>query len=223
MLALRQAQAETSLDTILHPAQTRFSGLVNAKFRLAVAADIGALVDLENRSFSSDRISRKIVQAAGRLAVRRCHCRRRRTGAGRLCGRAVQGRQLDGADLFAGRRPGIRVASAASCLQPANGDAAMRGSSVDPARGPRGQCPRHQSLRAHDLFSLRGEPALLCGRRHRAAIRKAGSAAGKLRAPCRNRCSMSFVSPANANRQSRLPRPGVTHANAIGFATHENR
>ena len=30
---------------------------------------------------------------------------------------------------------------------------------------------------------------------------------------------MSFVSPANANRQSRLPRPGVTHANAIGFAT----
>jgi [ribosomal protein S18]-alanine N-acetyltransferase len=32
---------------------------VNAKFRLAAAADIGALVDLENRSFSSDRISRK--------------------------------------------------------------------------------------------------------------------------------------------------------------------
>jgi ribosomal-protein-alanine N-acetyltransferase len=57
MLALRQAPAETSLDTILHPARTRFSGLVNAKFRLAVAADIGALVDLENRSFSSDRIS----------------------------------------------------------------------------------------------------------------------------------------------------------------------
>ncbi len=32
---------------------------MNAKFRLAAAADIGALVDLENRSFSSDRISRK--------------------------------------------------------------------------------------------------------------------------------------------------------------------
>jgi ribosomal protein S18 acetylase RimI-like enzyme len=32
---------------------------VNAKFRLAAAADIGALVDLENRSFSSDRISRR--------------------------------------------------------------------------------------------------------------------------------------------------------------------
>ena len=32
---------------------------MNAKFRLAAAVDIGALVDLENRSFSSDRISRK--------------------------------------------------------------------------------------------------------------------------------------------------------------------
>ena len=32
---------------------------MNAKFRLAAAADIGALVDLENRSFSSDRISRR--------------------------------------------------------------------------------------------------------------------------------------------------------------------
>jgi [ribosomal protein S18]-alanine N-acetyltransferase len=31
---------------------------VNAKFRLAGAADVGALVDLENRSFSTDRISR---------------------------------------------------------------------------------------------------------------------------------------------------------------------
>ena len=59
MLALCQATAETSLDTIPHRPQAGFSGLVNAKFRLAAAADIGALVDLENRSFSSDRISRK--------------------------------------------------------------------------------------------------------------------------------------------------------------------
>ena len=222
MLALRQAPAETSLDTILHPARTRFSGLVNAKFRLAVAADIGALVDLENRSFSSDRISarsfRRLVaspsaavivavagQALGGYAVLLF---RAGSSTARIYSLAVD-------PAFAWPRP------RASCsLRTARRDARQH---VDPARGPRGQCPRHQSLRAHDLFSLRGDPALLCGRRHRAAIRKAGSAAGKLRTPCRNHRSMSFVSPANANRQSRLPRPGVTHANAIGFATHENR
>ena len=128
MLALRQAPAETSLDTILHPARTRFSGLVNAKFRLAAAADIGALVDLENRSFSSDRISarsfRRLIaspSAAVIVAV-----------AGQaLAGYAVvlfRAGSSHGAALFAGRRPGVRVASAASCLQPANGTPRMRGS-----------------------------------------------------------------------------------------------
>ena len=37
-------------------------------------------------------------------------------------------------------------------------------------------------------------------------------------AACRNRCGMSFVSSANGYRQSRPPRPGVTHANATRFA-----
>ncbi len=172
---------------------------MNAKFRLAAAADIGALVDLENRSFSSDRISRKIVQAADRLAVRRCH--RRQSPGNALAGYAVV--------LFrAGscrRRGSIRWPSipafawhrprAACSLRR---QAAMRGASVDSPRGPRGQCPRHQSLRAHVLFSLRGDARLLCGRRHRAAIRQADRAAGKHRTACRNRRSMSFVSPANA-------------------------
>jgi ribosomal protein S18 acetylase RimI-like enzyme len=35
---------------------------VNAKFRLAKTADIGVLVDLENRSFSSDRISPRALR-----------------------------------------------------------------------------------------------------------------------------------------------------------------
>jgi ribosomal-protein-alanine N-acetyltransferase len=35
---------------------------VNAKFRLARTADIGVLVDLENRSFSSDRLSRQALR-----------------------------------------------------------------------------------------------------------------------------------------------------------------
>ena len=35
---------------------------MNAKFRLAKTADIGVLVDLENRSFSSDRISPRALR-----------------------------------------------------------------------------------------------------------------------------------------------------------------
>jgi ribosomal-protein-alanine N-acetyltransferase len=59
MFASRQAWAETLSRHQSSSWANEVSGLVNAKFRLAATADIGALVDLENRSFSSDRISRE--------------------------------------------------------------------------------------------------------------------------------------------------------------------
>ena len=68
----------------------------------------------------------KIVQAAGRFALGRHHHCRRRAVAGRLCGRAFQGRQRRGADLFAGRRSGVprHRARAARGLRARSGDSA---------------------------------------------------------------------------------------------------
>ena len=129
MFALRQAQAETSHDTILIRAQTRFSGLVNAKFRLAAAADIGALVDLENRSFSSDRISRKSFRrlvASPSAAVIIASVGQSLAGYAVVLFRAGSAAARH---LFAGRRSRIprHRARAARCLR---GEAAIRGCSA---------------------------------------------------------------------------------------------
>jgi [ribosomal protein S18]-alanine N-acetyltransferase len=57
MFALRRAEAATDSDHLLTGRERGFPVLMQAKIRAANLADLGALIDLENRSFSTDRIS----------------------------------------------------------------------------------------------------------------------------------------------------------------------
>ena len=196
---------------------------MNAKFRLAAAADIGALVDLENRSFSSDRISRKsfrrlvaspsaavIIASIGQsIAGYAVVLFRAGSAAARIYSLAVD------PDIPRHR------ARAARCLRRRSGDSA--------AAAPLRLEVREDNVRAINLYErmaysrFAAKPGYYADGATALRFAQADCAAGQHCTACRNRCSMSFVSSAYGHRQSRLPRPGVTHANAMRFATHENR
>ena len=99
---------------------------MNAKFRLAKTADIGVLVDLENRSFSSDRISpralRRLIASPSAAVIVAMHGQA-------LAGYAVVLFRATSRRRGSIRWPPIRCfqAPAVRCSRPANGEAGLRG------------------------------------------------------------------------------------------------
>ena len=108
MLALRRiAPAETSRTPSLST-QARFSGPCTSKSDWLAAADLGALVEIENRSFIADRMSRTVYRRLIASPSPPCIIAEDDGAvAGRLCGRAFQGEEPQGAALFDRRRSGV--------------------------------------------------------------------------------------------------------------------